>query len=301
MLPSQRRDQTRWTQSVGRLEDGTNQGIVALLSAARKRATALTNEIGQEAQSRPDPQFYIAQNAERINAEIGAAYLAVPREEVGLVIGAAAESAYLLGVSEGGKRVRRVAQRTPTPVPQDVQEEQRSTQRRNAEAGVDDWVNTTARSAGASAVRSLFVVAAGATVASSMLYHDKYRTALLSRNSLVGAGRTGMASSYGVNGMGAWIWMAAQTACEICWGKQGLVFPASVPLESHINCRCSQEPAASTDAQGFDADRLFSTLPASQQVRVLGPGKHELWKSKQISLRDIPNGNKARTLRELRQ
>jgi len=293
--------QRRWTEGLARIESGTRAGISRLLSSSRAQAQERTLALVAEARKSADPQFFVSRNIDRLAAQIRAEYEKVNKERVAAVLAASMESAYLLGTNEGGKRVARVRRKAPVRVATQKAATDRQRIRQQATEQVGEWTTKTAERAGKTASRSVLadVVLGTATTAISLTRSDQYRTNLLSRNMLTGAGRGGMDASFTANGMEAWIWLAGPNACEVCWGKTGLVFPASTPFESHPNCQCSQEPAMA-NAEGFDADTLFARIPEQQQIRVLGPGKHSLWKSKSISLRDIPDGTKAKTLRQLR-
>jgi predicted ABC-type ATPase len=293
--PEQRRAaQARWVNGVFRIEEETTAALLALLSPAR----AASLERSREFIARGD----IA-GLGSIAAQIRADYLTIDREAAARSLARGMERAYAFGEDEGEKRVRVVRKRVrktrarPNLLPQ-------------ADQQVQEWTAKTADNSARVAQRSITqdLLIGSASTAVSLLRGDRYRSSLLSRNMVTGSGRSGIAGSFDANGVEAWTWIAGPNACEVCWGKTGLVFPASQPFESHVNCRCSQEPAPGglLDAgglglqpQSFDADVAFSRLPEARQVKILGRGKHNLWRSKSISLRDIPDGTKAKPIRRL--
>lgn len=89
-----------------------------------------------------------------------------------------------------------------------------------------------------------------------------------------------------------WRWRCARQTrtCAMCWGMDGQEFGIDQTLDSHPNCRCSMQPITKSWAElGFTGipDRpepepghvVFARLSEDDQLKVLGPGKLELFKA----------------------
>lgn len=79
-----------------------------------------------------------------------------------------------------------------------------------------------------------------------------------------------------------WVWQAALTGrtCPVCWAMNGTYHPISQPLTSHPNCRCTQVPIPDGYTHRVpDPDERFAQLDEATQRRILGPGRHDVWKA----------------------
>lgn len=286
MLSQRERDaaRERWLAGLTRLERGAVDGFDSAVSGAGVRASRIVRDTLAEAEAQDDPLFALVARINRMALRIESTFN--DERIVALVAGiltGMAESAYLLGVTEGRRRIKR-----GKPVPAAVQDEARQTIRRNAPDEAEAWTRKTGETVAKVAARHAVsdAVLGTALVGGAITSHLTTRSRLLARNIAVGVGRAGMQSSYTANGIGGWMWQAGPNACEFCWAKTGLVFPASTPFQSHINCRCSAMPSA-PDAAGFSADQAFGGLTAEQQLAVLGKDRLSAWNSGEFSLRDI--------------
>jgi len=217
-------------------------------------------------------------------------------------MGQTAMAAFVFGAREGRARASTVAgERTPA-IPPDQVARSRRTERDEARAYARAWQEENGRAVARAAVRGAVtdVSTGAATVGIGIAAALSYRSLYAARNVTADAGRRGMFASFGQAGMGAWTWHAEFGACQWCWSRSGISFPAYQPFRSHPNCKCSAIPSATVESGGYDADALFSALPASQQVSVLGPGKQALYSAGRFSIRDLarPNGG-VRSLAEL--
>lgn len=101
--------------------------------------------------------------------------------------------------------------------------------------------------------------------------------------------------------LSGWVWRSAadRRTCPVCWAQHGRVFPVDQPFASHRNCRCVMVPLSrSWSDLGFDGipdhrpsmttgSELFARLPFEQQRFILGPGKHAIYRSGELTLADV--------------
>jgi hypothetical protein len=83
-----------------------------------------------------------------------------------------------------------------------------------------------------------------------------------------------------------WCWIASldRRCCAACWAMHGTVFDdPSIPGPwGHPGCRCRRLPVA--DHEGLpSAEARFRRLPRRDQIAVLGPGRHALWRSGRVT------------------
>jgi SPP1 gp7 family putative phage head morphogenesis protein len=124
-----------------------------------------------------------------------------------------------------------------------------------------------------------------------------------------------------------WIWNASKSnrTCAACWAMDGTFHELSEELNDHPAGRCSPIPVTKTwgelfpdldlsgiketAAQPWDTEDNFKKMPKADQLRVLGPGRWQMWNSGEVSLRDMAAVNKSKkwgdsvrpkTLKELR-
>lgn len=97
-----------------------------------------------------------------------------------------------------------------------------------------------------------------------------------------------------------WYWHASESVrtCPVCWAEHGTWHPLMEPFASHVSCRCSAVPAVKSWADmGYpghtehplapvSGEAEFAKLPAAQQRKILGPGRHDLYTSGKIALQD---------------
>lgn len=77
--------------------------------------------------------------------------------------------------------------------------------------------------------------------------------------------------------------------CPVCLALSGTWSPLSDPFESHVSCRCTLVPSMRSMPMdyGQSGAQWFDDQDEEIQVQVLGPGKYELFKNKQLQLRDL--------------
>ncbi len=109
-----------------------------------------------------------------------------------------------------------------------------------------------------------------------------------------------------------WKWQAAldDRTCAVCWAMDGVMFDAAAPFETHVNCRCTPVPVP----RGYEAvmaarppgSEAFGRLPTAAQRRILGPGRHALYRdgtplSAMVERSTDPYWGASRGLRPLRE
>lgn len=122
------------------------------------------------------------------------------------------------------------------------------------------------------------------------------RALRISRTEILRSYRAANLYQYQQNGhlITGWRWVASFSSrtCIACLLQHGKVFPTSVPMASHVQCRCAPVPVtASWRELGFDLDDpeppiregdgwrwLLKTAPQTQQ-RILGDRVYDLWTS----------------------
>lgn len=88
-----------------------------------------------------------------------------------------------------------------------------------------------------------------------------------------------------------WRWTCAKTpaTCALCLGLDGEIFDTEEVMKSHPACRCTMVPLPATDFGGpqpKSGAEYFDNLDEADQRRILGPGKHKLYKEGKLTLRD---------------
>lgn len=77
--------------------------------------------------------------------------------------------------------------------------------------------------------------------------------------------------------------------CPVCVALHGTEIPVGQAVESHHQCRCSS--VAEMDGIPLDigptGEQWFDGLPEARQRAILGPGKHDLYRTGQIRLGDL--------------
>lgn len=101
--------------------------------------------------------------------------------------------------------------------------------------------------------------------------------------------------------LAGWRWVAQldRRTCPSCWSKHGTLYPLEVPGPwDHQQGRCARVPELrSWEDLGLpgkepvsalpDARKAFTDLPASDQLKIMGPGRLELLQSGKVDWRDL--------------
>lgn len=292
--------QRRWLRGVARIENEVAHRIRASLKNDETEAVRYAERQVRLAVASDDSMTAIALSLPAMSAEVERIFglNSVATE----VIGGAAQDAYLFGTREGRQRTSTVMKTKAPPVAPDEVARQKRNERDEARAYARAWQEENGRAVARAAARGVVADVAGgvSTVSIGIAAALSYRSLYAARNVTADSGRRGLFSAFGAAGMQAWTWHAEFGACQWCWSRSGISFPAYEKFRSHPNCKCSAIPSATVGGGGYDADQLFSALPVSQQVSVLGPGKQALYSQGRFSVRDLakPNGG-VRTLAEL--
>ena len=295
------RAQRRWLDGLARIENKAARELRLSLKDAEASVVKKAERQVREALASPDPLTAIVLALPSMSREVEYAFGGAARAEE--VMAEAAQSGFLFGTREGRQRSSTVLKAKAPPVPPDEVARQRRNERDGARTYAGAWQKENGRAAARAVSRGAVAdVAAGtSTLGIGVAAALSHRSLYAARNVVADAGRSGLFSAFGSAGMGAWTWHAEFGACEWCWSRSGLSFPAYEKFRSHPNCKCSAVPSVTVGSGGYDADALFSALPASQQVRVLGPGKQALYSQGKFSIRDVGKpGGRTRTLAELR-
>ncbi|HEY3269445.1 MAG TPA: phage minor head protein [Armatimonadota bacterium] len=99
-----------------------------------------------------------------------------------------------------------------------------------------------------------------------------------------------------------WWWKASggSRCCPVCWAMDGTFHPLDEPFASHVCCRCTTIPATKSWAEmGYPGmpdrtwkpketgEEAFANLDESEQRKILGPGKYDLYRKGSIRLSDL--------------
>ena len=97
---------------------------------------------------------------------------------------------------------------------------------------------------------------------------------------------------------------ADSRTCAACFALHGTVYKLEKLMPTHPNCRCIIVPQTKSWAEitGDDsledesdkiptADELFNKLSEKDKIRVLGPGRYELMKQQNLTLKDFMSIN----------
>lgn len=117
------------------------------------------------------------------------------------------------------------------------------------------------------------------------------RSLLIARTETLRAYRESSQRFYETNTdvVNGWKWIAACNArtCPVCWAMHGSEHPTSEQFASHPGCRCTPVPITDFSPPLKTGPARFATLPAAQQLKVLGPLKFENYTAGRISLQDL--------------
>lgn len=142
-----------------------------------------------------------------------------------------------------------------------------------------------------------------------------YNAQRIARTETMTAYRAAHTATYAANKpmLTGWRWQATldERTCAVCWAMDGVVFKPDKPFETHVNCRCTPVPLPKGYEEALKQERppgdvMFDKLSDAEQRRILGPGRHALYKSG-TPLRDMvkrttdPYWGASRGLRPLRE
>ncbi len=173
-----------------------------------------------------------------------------------------------------------------------------------AKAASQTLVNGLATGRGLRVVASEFRKATGASAV---------RAARISRTETLRAYRGATLETYKENRniVKQWRWLSARQArtCATCWAMDGTIHDVDEPFVSHIQCRCTPVGILPDVPAGATGATLFDALDASDQRKILGVGRFDLFKAGALDITDIPvevdagrwgKALRQRTLKELR-
>lgn len=127
---------------------------------------------------------------------------------------------------------------------------------------------------------------------------------IVARTEIVSASRDSNLARYRLSEtVKAWRWSATldNRTCAVCIALHGQIFPLETPFATHPQCRCSPVPVVRTfEEMGLDipepprspgldvmGEDWFRRQNSDVQMRILGKGKYQLYKSGQIKLSDL--------------
>lgn len=296
MLTRKQREQAqrRFVSRLDAIEVTAGVSLYSVLARSKKNTVTRVNKIIAEVKKADDPSTAIMTRLPEIRRVVA--------EEMGherVVSGATAaiksarNEALLVGTQEGTRRVSESTRKQALPVSQDRLSARQKQNEQDSEFAAAQWTQGTVDAVERGTItEALIVVATGMDVLHLATAVDKSaasRAAFGARNEVVGSARTGILDSFKENNQEGWVWVAEDDACEFCWGMSGLVFDITEELDSHPNCRCSQEPVEDINdpSVGFDPTTLFNELTADEQTAVLGRQGYEDFKAGNIGLRDV--------------
>lgn len=88
--------------------------------------------------------------------------------------------------------------------------------------------------------------------------------------------------------LSGWVWLSAADSrtCPSCWAMHGSEHALTERLDDHPNGRCSMVPLIhghTAESLGIErGEDLFKKLPEDEQIAILGPKRHQHWKSGKI-------------------
>ena len=130
-------------------------------------------------------------------------------------------------------------------------------------------------------------------------YTDVNHAKLVARTEVMRAYRQSTLETYKANEVEKVIWLADNTAvtCIACWSMDGMIYDIDKVPGDHPNGRCTtiplidglteEELKENPELAGFSSEDKFKKLPLDKQIKVMGAGRHELWKSGKLPWRDI--------------
>lgn len=118
------------------------------------------------------------------------------------------------------------------------------------------------------------------------------RALLIARTETLRSYRTATQRSYKANSdvVTGWRWMAAHSprTCAMCLAMDGTIHSVDEVMATHPACRCAMVPVTpySRDPRLTGA-QWFAQQPDDVQIKIIGRGKHELYRSGQLELSDL--------------
>lgn len=96
-------------------------------------------------------------------------------------------------------------------------------------------------------------------------------------------------ATYEEIGVQYWRWVSAlgPSTCAVCWFMHGKAFPVSVPMQSHIACRCTQIPVLDLDESFETGVEKFTRLEEGYQRQLLGDGLYNLYRAGKVQLSEL--------------
>lgn len=107
------------------------------------------------------------------------------------------------------------------------------------------------------------------------------RATTIARNESLRALTAGQSATYAANSdvvTGMRIVSALdRRTCPLCWARHGTILPVGDVLARHVCCRCALAPVTRYSRKRPTGDEEFAKLPAADQKRILGAGRHALY------------------------
>lgn len=93
-------------------------------------------------------------------------------------------------------------------------------------------------------------------------------------------------AAYEATGTRWWRWVAALTpsTCVICWAMHGKLFPSTVPMQSHVACRCVMVPVTDPDEEFETGAERFARASPGHQKQILGDKAFDLYRRGEVDL-----------------
>lgn len=130
------------------------------------------------------------------------------------------------------------------------------------------------------------------------------RAVVIARTEILDAHRATAAYTHQANAdvLDGWVWLSTldpKRTCASCWSMHGRIFPLETPGPAdHVAGRCARMPKVKPWRElGFDLDEpadtipdaqaRFDALPTADQRRILGPGRHAMYRSGRIAWADL--------------
>jgi hypothetical protein len=295
MLTRKQREQAqrRFVERLNVVEVTAGLTLYAVIADAKTKAAKRVTKIVAEAQKADDPTTAVMMRLPEIRRVIA--------EEMGaesVVAGAATaisasrREALLVGAQEGTRRVSEATNRPAVAVSADRLSARQKQSDQDSEVAAARWTEGTIEQAQRGTVMEAIIVVGTAIdikqIGDVLEKAVTSRSAFGARNEVTGSARDGIMDAFRENDQAGWVWIAEEDACEFCWGMAGLVFDITEELDSHPNCRCSQEPVEDINDPnaGFDPTTIFNELTAEEQTAVLGRQGYEDYRAGDLTLRD---------------
>ncbi len=116
------------------------------------------------------------------------------------------------------------------------------------------------------------------------------RLNLAMRTEMFRAYRESSRATYQANkAVKGWRWVAKldPTTCVLCWARHGKIFPSSVPMQTHIACRCVMIPVTDETVKFESGDVQFKKLETGVQRDILGDKAYDAYERGEVTLNDF--------------